>query len=389
MMQKSKFLFGFLALGAILVLGGCGNKAATDSSNDTMKNDDSAMMQESMIPDGPVKIGISAPLTGEAASFGDGMKAGAELALKEINEAGGINGHELKLIFEDDKCNNKDGVNALTKLATVDKVSAIIGPLCSAAAGAGLPAVQRAGIPDIVFGSAPHLPSIGNYIFRIYPSDNFQGKFAAEYAYNTLGKRKAAILYVVNDWGQGLQEVFSKRFKELGGEVVFNEGVTQSANDLRTPITKLKTTEPDFIYFPAYPAVGAVGIKQFKDLNITVPIFGGDAFDTDEIIKTGYSDGVTYTRAVIGNPDEFKAQIEANNGVSNIGTPITYDALHIYADIIAKVGTNPEKIQEELVKLNYTEGISSPVINFDENGDLKQGVFEVMEIQNNTSKKIN
>ena len=239
----------------------------------------------------PIKIGLSSPMTGEAASYGEGFSAGAELAVREINEAGGINGSLIELIIEDDQCSAK-GVNAVSKLVTVDAVTAIVGPMCSAAAGPGLPIAQNAGVPVIVVGSAPHLTKVGDYIFRDYPSDAFQGKFAAEFLYNDLGKRKAAIIYTKNDWGMGIQEVFAKRFVELGGEVVYNEGVVQDSTDLRTQLTKAKEAGPDVLYFPVYPQNGAAGFKQAKELGLEATIVGGDSFEGEETWQIPEAEGI-------------------------------------------------------------------------------------------------
>lgn len=325
---------------------------------------------------GPIKIGVSAPMTGEAASFGEGAKAGADLAVKEINDAGGVAGRMLQLIVEDDHC-NKDGVTTFNKLVNLDRVDAVIGSICSAAVGPGAPIAQKAGVPTIIWGSAPNLTKIGDYIFRIYPSDSLQGQFIAEYIYSTLGKKKAAVLYVKNDWGQGLRDVFTSKFKELGGEIVFDEGVTQEVKDVKSQLTKIKAADPDVIYLPAYPALAAISIKQAKDLGVTVPIVGGDAFDTDEIIKLSAAEGVMYSVAVVGNPEDFKTRVKEVTGKeSNIVTPLAYDSIKILAKIFGEVGTDKIKVRQAMQDLSYREGVTSSLIEFDEQGDVKAVVFQ-------------
>jgi branched-chain amino acid transport system substrate-binding protein len=164
---------------------------------------------------GSIKIGVSMPLSGEAASYGEAGRAGLMLALKEINDAGGIDGRQVELVIEDDKC-GAAGAAAFQKLITVDKVSALIGPVCSPAAGAANPVSREAGIPNILIGaSAPGVAGGDDSTFSGYASDSLQGKFVAEYVYNTLGKKSVAILYVKNDWGEGLQTVFAKHHYKL------------------------------------------------------------------------------------------------------------------------------------------------------------------------------
>lgn len=331
-----------------------------------------------------IKIGASFPLAGEAASLGEGGRAGADLALQEVNESGGVNGRPIEIIYEDDKC-NKDGINTITKLVNVDKVAVIIGPLCSASAGPGLPVAQKALIPTIFWASAPHLSKIGDYMFRTYPSDSFQGRFAAQYIFNTLAKKRAAVVYVKNDWGQGIRDVFINRFKELGGEVVYDEGVSQDARDLKTILAKVKAVNPDVIYYPTYPAVGIIGLKQMKELGMKTPVLGGDGFESKEMLVPE-AEGVLYTVAKFQNPDEFKQKVKLRTGKdSNLVTPLAYDAVKIFAQIMNKVGTDQKAIRDELAKLSYRDGIASSLIEFDQDGDLKSAEFEVKIIKGGTA----
>jgi branched-chain amino acid transport system substrate-binding protein len=352
--RESKILYVLPILAIVLVAGCIGQTAGGET----------------------IKIGLSAPLTGEAASFGEGALAGAELAIKEINDAGGINGKKLELIAEDDKCSN-EGVKTFNKLVNADKVTAIIGPVCSAAAGPGVPIAEEGGVPTLIWGSAPHLTIGKAYIFRNYPSDAFQGKFAAEYAYSTLGKRKAAVIYVQNDWGQGIRDVFVPRFRELGGLVVFDEGITQDSRDLRTPISKAKEADPDFVYFVVYPANGVVGLKQLKELGLNVTVLAGDAFETDEVITSEGAEGTLYTLGKINAPEDFKARVENATGKKfNLVSPLAYDAINILANIMKEVGTDQKKIRDAPEDVSH-EAVAFPLIEFDAEGDLKEVEFEV------------
>ncbi len=329
-----------------------------------------------------IKIGLSTPLTGEAASLGEGFSAGAELAVKEINDAGGIKGRRIELVTEDDKCSSQ-GVNAITKLVEIDKVVAIVGPLCSAAAGPGLPVAQKAGIPTLITASAPPLTKVGDYIFRNYPSDALEGKFVAEYIYNNLAKRKVAIIYTNNDWGAGLNEAFVDQFKRLGGEVTYDEGVPQDSKDLRTNITKAKASNPEVIYFPSYPANGIAGLKQMKELKVGVPILSGGGFDTEEIWKLREAEGVIYAIAKTDNPEGFQARIKNVTGKTpNVYTPYAYDAVKVLAQVIEKAGTDRKTVRNELTRTVYKGSVSGPTIEFDKNGDLKTGATMLKIIKN-------
>jgi len=336
----------------------------------------------------PIKIGVLVPLTGEAASWGQNSLAGITLATKEINDKGGINGRKVEIIAEDDRC-SAEGVNAINKLINIDKVTGILGPICSASAGPSLPIAQNSGVPVVILtASAPHLTKIGDYIFRVYPSDAFQGRVGADFIFNKLGKKKVAIIYVKNDWGEGIKEVFKTRFKELGGEIVYEGSVLQDQKDFRTEITKVKSSGAEALYFPVYMANGISAFKQFKEMALKIPVVGGDAFDGEEVVKSDYSDGIIYTVPKINIPEDFKSKIKSLAGFENlqvsIAAPLGYDAARVLFLAIEKAGPDKQKIKEALKTTSY-QGISNPLIEFDENGDLKNPALEVKIIKNKQS----
>ncbi|MBS3168699.1 ABC transporter substrate-binding protein [Candidatus Woesearchaeota archaeon] len=311
--------------------------------------------------------------------------AAVTLAANEINSKGGINGRRVEIIAEDDQCSSK-GVAALQKLINVDNVDAVLGPLCSAAAGPALPLAQNSDVPTIIIGSAPHLTAIGDYIFRVYPSDAFQGKVAAEFMYKTLGKKKVAIIYVQNDWGQGIKEVFEKRFKELGGQVTYVAAKGQDSKDYKTEITKVKDSGAEAVYTPLYPGGGLAALKQIKELDLGINVVGGDAFSGDEIPKSGYGEGVIYTQAKTNMPDDFRNKLREIPGYSglelNIGGPYYYDAAMTMFDAIQRAGsTDPIAIKNAL-RQTSRKGLATDLIEFDQQGDLKAAEFEFKVIKN-------
>jgi branched-chain amino acid transport system substrate-binding protein len=334
-----------------------------------------------------IKIGVSLPLSGEAASWGESGMGGINLALKEINEKGGVLGKQIELIFEDDQCQSKAGIDSWNKLVNIDNPITIIGPVCSSVGGAVLNLAQDKRIPTLITATAPDLVKRGNYIFRNYPPTSLMEEFTAEYIFNKLNKRKVAIIYVQNDWGQGIRDVFKENFEKLGGEIVFNEGITQDTIDIRTQIVKIKETEAELLYFPVYPNNAVSGLRQLKELGFEGVVFGGDTFDTEEVMTSEGSNDILYPIGVINNPEEFKNRIkEIHKGViSAITTPFAYDALYITTQAIERAGSlDKELIRDELAKTSY-EGIALPLVEFDENGDLKEADFEVRIIKDGQS----
>lgn len=331
---------------------------------------------------GPIRIGVLAPLSGEAASYGESIRAGALLAQKEINDAGGVDGRTIELIFEDDKC-VPAGISAMQKLVNIDKPHAVIGPVCSSVAGAAIPVAREAGMPTIMVGaSAPGLAGGPDSIFSGYPSDALQGKFAADYVYNELKGRKVAVLYVNNDWGVGLRDVFAPHFTSLGGQVVFNEGVAQTATDVRSQVTKIKSATPDVVYIPLYPAGAVAAVKQLRDAGVNAKLIGGDALIGDEFLNSGVGEGVFMTSGDVGNSDEFKARVKALTGVDpNILAPVAYDAIKIFAKVMGDKGTDAKDVIAGLNALSYRDGISFPSISFDNNGDLEVATYNVQVVK--------
>lgn len=134
-------------------------------------------------------------------------------------------------------------------------------------------------------------------------SDAFQGKFAADFLWNQFNARKVAVVFVQNDYGVGLKDAFVTEWESLGGELLLAEGVAQDATDIRASLLKVQAAEPDAVFFPAYRAVGVVGLKQMKELGLNVALYTGDAFIPDVITAAGdAAEGVYFTNiSVEGN----------------------------------------------------------------------------------------
>jgi branched-chain amino acid transport system substrate-binding protein len=365
----AKFIIGFV-IGALIVWGGF-----------TLLSDSGSGSQGDAI-----KIGFIGPLTGDGGNIGENAKAAIEIAVAEVNEAGGIDGRELEVIYEDGQCLGKEASNAASKLINVDKVPVILGGACSGETLAFAPAAEEAKVVTLSYcSSAPAITDAGDYIFRNYPSDTFQGAHAATYAKETLDAAKVGILYVNADWGVGIKDVFKKEFEALGGEVVLEEGYDQQSRDLRTQLTKVKDADPDLVYFLGYTEASIPGIKQAAELGIAVPILGGDAWDDPKIFQEAgtAADGIKYVvpDAVLG--EEFEAKLKEKVGSDEIAvcTPSAYDALKLMAQVIEKVGTDSEAIKDELYNTTYTGGVSNATISFDENGDLKGANYVVKVVK--------
>lgn len=379
-MRRLAKLFSLLVVPLLIVGAGCNktNPVTTTSSNTNEEE---------------IKIGYVGPLTGDVAAIGENMLLGAQVAIDEINEAGGIKGRKVKLIAEDGKCDGKSAMSAATKLIESDKVVAIIGGVCSGETLAIAPLANNSKLPLISGGSTnPSITNSGDYVFRFVPSDNFQGKHAADYIVNKLGKKKVAILYSQTDWSTGVREAFKTSFATLGGELVADEGFKADSRDLRSEITKIKAVRPDVLYFLSYTDGAVTGFNQMKKLGFDIPIIGGDAFDDPKIPEQAgaNANGVRYFYAANkALPQTFIDKMAARSGGKEIivYTPRVYDIAKALAKIIADVGTDGETIKNELYKINNFQGIADNY-TLDENGDVATANYAMKEYFESKSREV-
>jgi len=328
---------------------------------------------------GEIKIGWIGPLTGDAAYYGEMVKKGTELAVEEINEAGGIKGLRIKVIYEDDQLDPKKGTLALQKLITVDKVPVVIQAAGSSVMLANAPIAERNKVVLISpTCSNDKIKYAGDYIFRIWPSDAYQGKVIAEFAYNELGKRRAAVLYINNDYGVGLKDEFVKNFKRLGGEVVFVEGFAQGESDFRTILTKLKGLNPDIVFLSSLYKESALILKQAKELGLETQFIGGDGNFAPELIELsgGAAEGTIVTN-MHWDPNSSDPIVrnfvrkfrEKYNQDPEVYAAAGYDCIKVLARAIEMGGTTSDGIKEALYKIKHFKGVTGD-ITFDEYGEI-------------------
>jgi branched-chain amino acid transport system substrate-binding protein len=338
------------------------------------------------IETGPIKVGFVGPLTGDVANVGLNNKAAVELAVEAINKEGGINGRQIEMIYEDGKCDGATAATAAQKLVNIDKVTAIIGACCSAETLAMAPIAEQGKVVIISpVSSSPALSSAGDYIFRDYPSDSFQGSKAAVLAMGDLKAKNIAVLTCQSDWCAGIEKVFVEKIKALGGKIVAEEKFDdKTTKDLKTQLTKIKAAKPDLIYFPAYSDSTIIGLKQAKELGLKVQFLGGDAWDDPKIVEGAgkAAEGIVYLKPSAPATDEFRAAMAAKLGNNEIttGSPQAYDAANILAQVMKAFGSDSTKIKDALYKVANYQGVSGS-ISFDQNGDLVDANYDIKTVK--------
>ncbi len=336
-----------------------------------------------------IRIGVASPFTGDLAAYGDNVKAGVSLKLKEINEAGGINGKKVEVVWGDDLCAPKEGGIVASKFSNDKNMVAVIGHLCSSATLAGMPIYVRAKMPVISPTSTnPTIGEVGKgWFFRNCYTDDFQGKYlASDVVKGLLGLKKVAIFYENNDYAIGLKDSFIEGAKESGLEVTGVEAYVAKTTDFTPQLTKLLRDKPDTIFLCGYHPEGALIAGQARKLGFAGPLFGADGLDnTDYINIAGEAANNTYMTvpflATAGGPEAqaFAEQFKAETGREvDWMSANAYDCLGILAYVIEKVGADREKIREGLAAINSPEkgykGVTG-LTYFNELGDCFKPAF--------------
>jgi branched-chain amino acid transport system substrate-binding protein len=299
-------------------------------------------------------IGEYGSLTGGTATFGISTDEGLQLAVDQINAKGGVLGRQLKVVVEDDQSRPEEAVTVVQKLINEDKVVAVIGEVASTRSLAAAPVCQRAHIPMLSPSSTnPKVTQVGTYIFRACFIDPFQGAAMANFAMNKLSMKKLAILYdVKNDYSVGLRQFFIDTITKNGGEIVADESYGEGDIDFKAQLTKIRAANPDGIYVPGYYTEVGLICRQARELGITVPLMGGDGWDSDKTFEIGRDavNGCYFTNHY--SPDEDRPQVKAfvdayrakyNGKMPDAMAILGYDSMDLMADAIRRAGDTKGK----------------------------------------------
>ena len=308
-----------------------------------------------------IAVGSNFELTGNVAQYGTNAAKGFELAVKEVNDAGGINGKTIKIVTADNKSDAAESVNAATKLISDDKVVAIIGPAVTAnviaesqvAADAKVPVIAPAATnPDVTVENG----TLKEFIFRSCFIDPQQSAVMAQFAANDLNAR-TAVLYLdsSSDYSKSLGRIFKETFNALGGEVVMEEAFLAKDQDFKAALTKIKTANADVIFVPAYyEEVGKI-VKQARELGIEAAILGTDGWDDSKVVDIAGKDALNNTffctHYFAGDAevqDFINAYKTAYNEDPNVFAALGYDAGKMLIDAIQRDGTDSEKIRANI-----------------------------------------
>ena len=366
--RKCKLLAA--ALGVALMgaaFSGCGSSAKSDE----------------------IVIGANFEMTGNVANYGSASLKGLKLAVKEINDQGGVNGKKIKIVEADNKSEASEAVNAATKLISDDGVKCIVGPAVTAnviaesqvATDNKVPVLAPdATSPDVTVENGKVKP----FIFRSCFIDPQQGAVMAKFARENL-KAKTAVIYVDNstDYSKSLGKVFKEKFEAAGGKVLDQQAYVAKDTDFKSTLTTLKAANADIIFVPGYyEEVGKI-VKQARELGITCPILGTDGWDDPKVADISGKDALnnTYFSTHYSEKDEsakdfVEAYKKEYNEAPNVFAALGYDAGKMLVDAIKRAGSDdPEAICKALAETKDLK-VGTGTITIDENHNpIKQAVI--------------
>jgi branched-chain amino acid transport system substrate-binding protein len=308
---------------------------------------------------GDIVVGMYGSLTGDGASFGQSSREGTEMAVAELNAAGGVlGGRKLKLLVEDDQSKPEEASNAVTKLITQDKVVALLGEVASRRSLAAAPVAQRYQIPMITPASTnERVTEVGDYIFRVCFIDPFQGEVLAKFAFNDLKARKVAILKdIQQDYSVGLTESISRNFTKLGGTVLDPVSYSSGDADFRGILTQVRSEKPDVVFVTGYYSEAAIIVREARELGMTMPLLGGDGWVGDALKNGREALNNTYISNHYSgdNPDPVvqtfvKTYRAKYNREPDAMAALAYDAVKVLADAMKRAGsTDGPKVRDAL-----------------------------------------
>lgn len=329
-----------------------------------------------------VPLGAVLPLTGEVASYGTGSREGIEFAVEQANHA--QTKYRFGAIIEDSKGDPKTAVNALQKLLATDKPIAVIGENTSSSTLAMVPVIDAAKVVLISpSASAPSLAGKSRYFYRVFPSDSEEGDFICGVIKERVPNARVCVVYVNNDYGVGLKDVFVSRAKERGLAILDTFGYEKGATDFRPILAKVKALEPNAVYIPSYYQDGAALLKQARESGIAASFWGATADQDPQFLMIAgqAAEGFHYPVAAAydakssdANVKEFVSGFQTSRGKEpGLLAALGYDSAKLILDGVLAKGPTSEGIREFIAGQKSYLGVTG-MMTFDDQGEVHKPI---------------
>lgn len=361
-------------------------------------------------PGEPIRIGGSFALTGPIPDPGKDIRQAAEIAVDDLNEAGGVEGFLFELVAEDGACDGTQGTNVANKFAADETIVAVSGGTCSGETFGLIPILQEARIPFVSPSATnPNVTSPDcDVCNRVALSDALQGVADADFVFNTLGLSKVAVMHDNSDYGKGLAEIFQQRMEELGGEVTNFEGVQVADTDFRAALAKIGANSPEFIFFGGYSTeAGLIAQQMTETPGLDGAVFMSDdgAYTQQYLDAAGDAAEGTYMSFVAGaEAEEMNAEFDAKYmdkfGVSpdDLG-PFhgqSYDSVMLIAEAIKAVAEvdssgnlviDREALISAIRSVGPIQGLTG-AIQCDEMGECGAGGVQIFQVTDGAFQQV-
>lgn len=347
----------------------------------------------------PLKIGSVLRLS-IGAEHGIPAKRGVELAVAQVNEAGGIGGKKVEVVFEDEKDSPKDSVNAVQKLINVDKVVALVGPMTSGGIMAAGKTAEDAKVVAISpTATTPKLSGYGAYIYRGCSRIDQQAQALTQFVAENWKPKTVAILFSNEPYGKACNEVFSKDFEKLGIKVVAQESFMRGSRDFKAQLTTIKAANPDILFIPGYTPETAPAAAQARQLGMNQKILG--VYGDMDVVYIELAGKAAEGHVIASEYDEdydtpknkkFKEQYYAlakknNDPVNIMFAALTFDATSMVLEGMKKNGPTSEGIKKFLDDLKDFDGVTGKLSMNKEHDAVKGGLY-ILEVKNGRWVKV-
>jgi branched-chain amino acid transport system substrate-binding protein len=306
-------------------------------------------------------FGVGGPFTGDNAEYGRIWKKAIDLAVDEVNGAGGVKGKKIQIVYEDTQSDPKQSVPVAQKFVADKRILAEIGDFASPASMAASPIYERGGLVQYAFTSShPDFTKGGQYMFSTAVSQKDDAPYLANFAIKDHNKKKLALLHLNTDWGKTTADLFEGRVKELGAQLAMRETFLPTEKDFRPILNKVRASEPDALIVEAYFNESSLLLQQAKDQGLKLPVFANGAVYSPQFLQLG-GDAVegVYT-ASPWFPESPRPDVQAfvkayrarySNEDPNWFAADAYDTVKILAYVIGQVGTDRKAIRDGLANL--------------------------------------
>ena len=345
-----------------------------------------------------LKMGVFLPMSGGTATFGEETYSGMELAAEEINAA---KEYKVTLKLEDDKSDVSDAANAAKKLINVDKVNVLLGSVASSNTNAAAPIAQAAKIPLISPASTNvNVTQKGEYISRICFVDDFQGYAMAKFAFETLGKKTAAIVIdAASDYSMGLAKAFREAFTKLGGKITVEVSYVQADQDFSSQLTKIRTRKPDVVFAPGYYNQIGIMIRQARTLGVKSIFLGGDGWSSPKLFElAGEAIVGNYHGSHFSNEDHdpivqsFVKRYQAKyKKLPSDMAALGYDTVYFAVDAARRAGkTDPLSLMKAINATKNFKGVTGTIaLDANRNAQKPLAILETQKTRATFKQRVN